>query len=326
MAKKCFISVNGGLGKNVMLTALLPLLKEKGYEEIYVSSPYTDVFKSCSAVTDVFGVGTTPTLYEDIILDPECDVLVQEPYDHPAFIKKQVHLLDAWGNLLGLGDINPAVPAVPSTEIPVLDRIVEEFPVCKQVADNFKKEYPKYIIVQFCGGQSPLSPTRTKNEKGEDVYTPYNDHQEGLKRNYYKGQQLIDLLKKEYPDCEILHYALENEPAYEGAIKVQMPYLSYALLARDAEKIVCTDSSLQHLATSAGAKDVTVIWGETRPEHFGYACNKNVCAKHVKNSQPYFRPLGASPAIVRFPEPEEVLSVVKQTTEEYNGNNVTESV
>ena len=302
MAKKCVVTVEGGLGKNVMFTAMLKELAKK-YEKIYVLSPYFDVFKACPYVTDAFPMGQVSTLYQQLCLSDDCDVLWKEPYTNQKFIKKQVHLFDAWAEELGITLSQKAMDMVPEiskyTELPLVKAQTEE--LLKQLNGQ------KFILIQLCGGQSPLAPQLDKDGK----LIPYNDHNEGLKRNYYRGQELVDLLKKTYPEHRILHFALPNEPSYEGADKVQAPYLVFHELCKQADKVVCTDSSLQHLATGV-CKDVTVIWGETRPEHFGYSCNKNICAKNVMNSQPYFRPLGASPAFVDFPTPEEVLKVVKK--------------
>ena len=180
--------------------------------------------------------------------------------------------------------------------------IVQNF-LRNQAVKQKKEEWKNnYCIVQFNGGQSPLSPM--KDQHGNPI--SYHDNQENIKRNYYKGEVIVERLKKLYPGATIVHFALPNEPTLEGTVKVELPYLAYALLAEDAKAVVCIDSSLQHLSTGR-CKDVTVIWGETRPEHFGYNSNKNVCAKNVLNSQPYFRPLGISPSIVRMPEPEEVI-------------------
>ena len=302
MAKKCVVTVEGGLGKNVMFTAMLKELAKK-YEKIYVLSPYFDVFKACPYVTDAFPMGQVSTLYQQLCLSDDCDVLWKEPYTNQKFIKKQVHLFDAWAEELGITLSQKAMDMVPEiskyTELPLVKTQTEE--LLKQLNGQ------KFILVQFCGGQSPLAPQLDKDGK----LIPYNDHNEGLKRNYYRGQELVDLLKKTYPEHRILHFALPNEPSYEGADKVQAPYLVFHELCKHADKVVCTDSSLQHLATGV-CNAVTLIWGETRPQHFGYSCNKNICAKNVMNSQPYFRPLGASPAFVDFPTPEEVLKVVKK--------------
>ena len=304
--KKCLINVEGGLGKNIMLTAILEELKEKvGYDEMYVISPYHDVFKACSVVTDAFQPGLG-TLYQELVLDEECDVLWKEPYSNQCFIKKECHLFDAWATEFGITLTDKA-----GSYTPRLDRIEEEYPQLRKIADEKMNEWNHdFCIVQFTGGQSPLTPMKDQN--GNPI--PYMNAQEAIKRNYHKGEQVVQRLKKKWPNTTIVHFALPNEPSIEGAIKIEVPYLTYRLLAAEAKEIVCIDSSLQHLATGVN-NNMTVIWGETRPEHFGYDCNRNICAEHVLNSQPYFKPLGVSPSIVRMPEPEEVVVCGTYTTD-----------
>lgn len=300
--KKCLINVEGGLGKNVMLTSILAEFKEaKGYDELYVISPYHDVFKACSVVTDAFPP-MQGTLYQELVLDDDCDVYWKEPYSNQRFIKKQCHLFEAWADEFSFNLGKPGDEYVPQ-----LDRIAEEYPLVKQAVDEqLSKLGDNFCIVQFNGGQSPLAPMTTPDGKPMQ----YNDHQEAIKRNYFKGAEIVKLLKEKYPGTTVVHFALPNEPTIEGTTKLQIPYLAYHLLAAKAKAIICTDSSLQHLSTGVN-DNVTVIWGETRPEHFGYCCNNNVCAQHVLNSQPYFKPLGVSPSIVRMPEPEVVMENVK---------------
>lgn len=299
--KKCLINVDGGLGKHVMFTSILKEFKEKkGYDEIYVISSYFDVFKSCSVVTDAFPP-MQGTLYQELVLDSDCDVYWKEPYSNQRFIKKECHLFDAWAEELGFQLSKPADEYCPS-----LDKIESEFPnVLSMVKEKIKDFNDNYILVQFNGGQSPLSPQ--VDENGNQI--PYNDKQEGIKRNYFKGQEIINSLKEKYPETTIIHFALPNEPSYENSVKLQLPYLAYRLLAKNAKAVITTDSSLQHLSTGVN-NNITVIWGETRPEHFGYKVNQNIAATNVLNSQPYFKPLGVSPSIVKMPEPDIIVASV----------------
>lgn len=296
--KKCLINVEGGLGKNVMLTSILPALKEHGgYDEVYVISPYFDVFKCCPAVTDAFPPGQG-TLYQELVLDPECDVLWKEPYSNQRFIKKQCHLFEAWAEEFGFELATDAGEYTPH-----LENLEKEYPQLRKLADEKMAEWKhNFCLVQFWGGQSPLTPQ--KDPQGKPV--PYMNMQEAIKRNYSKGTEVVKLLKEKWPGTTVVLVALPNEPEIEGTVKIEVPYLTYRLLAAGAHEVICIDSSLQHLSTGVN-DNVTVIWGETRPEHFGYSCNRNVATKHVLNSQPYFKPLGVSPSIVRMPEPEELV-------------------
>lgn len=299
--KKCLINIEGGLGKHVMFTSILKEFKEKkGYDEIYVISSYFDVFKSCSVVTDAFPP-MQGTLYQELVLDPDCDVYWKEPYSNQRFIKKECHLFDAWAEELGFKLSKNA-----NEYLPNLDKIEKEFPNLLSLVEEKIKEFnDDFIIVQFNGGQSPLSPM--VDEKGNQIL--YNDKQEAIKRNYFKGQEIINSLKDKYPNTIIVHFALPNEPTYENSVKLQLPYLAYRLLAINAKAVITTDSSLQHLSTGVN-NNITVIWGETRPEHFGYKVNQNIAATNVLNSQPYFKPLGVSPSIVKMPEPDIIVASV----------------
>lgn len=308
MNKSCLVSIEGGLGKNVMFTSILKLL-HTNYETIYTVSPYYDVFKCCKEVEDSFPMGN-PSLYQ-LVMDNDVDVLWKEPYSNRRFIKKECHLFDAWCEELGIEqipnklDINAYLSGnKPANLVPDID-VGKEYPELVKGAKELSDKLGKFILVQFCGGQSPLQ----LNDK-------YDWKQEVIKRNYFKAQELINALHAKYPDCKIVHFSLKTEPSFDNAEKIEAPYLMYHELAKYAYKVVCTDSSLQHLVTGV-CHDVTVIWGETRPEHFGYACNKNICAQNVINSQPYFRPLGVSPAIVKMPSVEDVMDAVACDTTEW---------
>lgn len=291
--ERCLITVEGGTGKSIMLTAIMPEIA-KYYDEIYVVSPYVTVFKACSYVTDAFPMAQASSLYQELVLDEDTDILWKEPYSNSDFIRKKCHLFDAWASEFGIKLSKDAM-----LYTPILDRVPEVFPEIYNMAMNEAQKLGKFIIVQFCGGQSQYG----------NPQQPYTTQFEVIKRNYHNELELINELRRTYPDCNILHYGLPNEPAYEGTVKLNMDFLAYRVLAEHAFKVVCIDSSLQHLASGA-CKDTTVIWGETRPEHFGYRCNKNICAKNVINSQPYFKPLGVSPSIVKMPSVSDVMKEV----------------
>lgn len=301
---KCLVNVQGGTGKHIMATAIMKELKSK-YDEVYVTSAYKDIMDACPYVDGSFMFGQS-NLYQDIVLDDDCDVLWKDPYDNPKFIKKRCHLFDAWAEEFDISLSAPAMDLSPQLDImrvPQMSKAIEE-------ADKWVNDkHGDFIIVQFTGGQSPfLFEQQMKNKDKQDI-PQYNEYKEPLKRNFHDGQKLVDALREEYKGTAILHYGLKNEPDYKGSEKVILPYLTYRYLAPKAKAIVCIDSSLQHLCAGTGA-NVIVIWGETKPEHFGYSFFKNVCAKNVKNTQPYFKPLGASPAIVKMPSVDEIVATV----------------
>jgi hypothetical protein len=285
---KCLVAIDGGLGKNIMFSSLLPELHVK-YDTIYMVSPYWDIFKCCPDIKASFPIGE-PTLYQSLVINDDVDVLWKEPYSNSDFIKKKCHLFSAWRKELSLPE---SVNNLSNTIL-----LSKSFPnIVKQVEHDVKL-IGKFILVQFFGGQSPLQ-----------LRSVYDVNAEALKRNYQDAQALVDLLIKKYPGYKIIDYSLPNEPVLKDTIKLEQPYLYYSELVKYADQVITIDSSLLHFAAGHNDK-VTVLWGETRPDHFGYSSCRNLF-KPVLNSQPYFKPLGASPAIVSFYSPDEIISTLE---------------
>ena len=277
--KKVLFTIEGGLGKHIIATALMKELKER-YSEVNVVSPYPDIMQACKWVDNSFQFGMND-LSELVYSD--CDIYSGNPYTHQDFIKKKIHLLDAWSEQLGIDGYS---------ETPIIDtaRVSRDI---KIKTDKIIEELGgKYIVIQLNGGQSPIA-----EGKGEYV--------EILKRNYPYAQELVDEIKKKYPEHTILNFSLPNEPILNGAIKLQAPYIFYFNILKDADKIICIDSALQHMA-AAVEKKATVIWGETRAEHFGWDIHNNI-VKDKQKGAPYFVALGPSPTNIEFNKPREIM-------------------
>ena len=127
-----------------------------------------------------------------------------------------------------------------------------------------KNNIEKYILVQFSGGQSPLT--------YDGNYNNINPN-----RNYqpFLAQQVINYLKEEYKDATIIDCTLPNEPAYMNTIKCDLHWSEVHELMKDAMGFVSIDSCLNHFSAST-EKHVVVIWGSTRWIQFGYSHNKNL--------------------------------------------------
>lgn len=86
-------------------------------------------------------------------------------------------------------------------------------------------------------------------------------------------------------------------------------YKNYYWLSKYAEHVICIDSSLQHM--TAGIKPSIVIWGDTRPEHYGYSIHTNLTEKN-EDTMSYCRPFGEYNQNIKFPNPEKVLYYLKK--------------
>ncbi|MHA1304776.1 MAG: glycosyltransferase family 9 protein [Candidatus Heimdallarchaeaceae archaeon] len=285
MYNSCLFVVEGGLGKSIIALSLLKPLKKK-YQKVYVLVAYPDIFQYAGLVDGVFLFGSH--IYNELILQDDVEVLWREPYNNNDFIKKRAHILEAWTNELDLKkeeiDYDFTFDNLPNDLLKETEKIKNDI-------------NGDYLIIQFTGGQSPINP--------QDKYI------EVLKRNYPYPQELIDKLSEIYSSTTILNFSLPNENNYQKTIRLEAPYLYYVDLLKEAKAVICIDSSLQHISKVAN-KQAIVLWGETRPKHFGWKKHINL-AKPVFNSAPYFKPLGQSPAIVEFAKPDEVINKLDLT-------------
>lgn len=287
----------GGIGNIVMRTAILPELREK-YNEIYVIDPYADIWE----INDVEGsyAQAPNSLYNQLIKGNEdVDVVAENPYNNSDFIKKTIHFNDAVRDLFGFERKGTEACMNDAIVLPV----AKKHPEIKEDVKNFlnQQKKHKYILIQNTGGQSPLDP----NTQIQGI--------EPLVRNYKFMEALVARLQELYPDYTFIQYKLPSEKLIEGCVSVERPYLWYRVLgetlAEDKDNFaIVIDSSLQHILAGTNL-NTTVIWGETRPEHFGHSCHHNIdfAKNDLTQEEPYFQLFQNKPAVVRFKKPEELI-------------------
>lgn len=251
--------VEGGIGKCLCFTALLPKLVEKAGGPVQILTPYIDVFANNPLVKMVFDENTIP-LDDTRILESD-NIYYSEPYKS-NFVKGDEHLLKSYAKLHGVEfDVNIRPKMYTEHLKPAVDAWLKE-----------KDITGKYMIVQFTGGQTPI---------GWNQGNQYTSSNPG--RNYppYFAQGIVNALKQGYPDMAIIDATLPNEPGLANTIKCDQTYPVIHELLKGSEGFIGIDSSVQHFAAAAGVSGV-VLWGNTRWTQFGWMHNKNM-SFHDKN-------------------------------------------
>jgi ADP-heptose:LPS heptosyltransferase len=298
MNKNIYIQITGGVGKHVAFTCLLPLLKNK-YENIYISCIYEDIFKGNPYVKEV-NPKVDKTFYKNIILNDKTKIVLSDPYDSELFLKKKIHMLEAWGNLCEIEINNPMNL---KTELYMTER--EKFTVDKVINELRIKTKDKFIMIQLNGGQSP----HNFDMNNEKEFTFFNEES----KRFYPFDYYIELIKKlkqNYPEHAIIRYGLMNETIPNEisnlilTIQPAILYKNYYWISQYAKHVICIDSSLQHM--TAGIKPSVVIWGNTKSEHFGYNIHKNL-QENNEDTTSYCRPLGENNPNIKFPSPNKIM-------------------
>ena len=149
----------------------------------------------------------------------------------------------------------------------IKDQYVEVYTKESKLEEFHKLKLEKNYIT-FCYGAGGSHDGRTQQTK---VWP---------KENY---EQWISLMKRQYPEIELVQIGAEGTERISGAdkcffgkpIEVVKYILKYALLHLDC------DSGLSHLATQLGTKCI-VLFGPTPAWFLGYDRNINICSRKCR--------------------------------------------
>ena len=245
--KKHLYFVTGGLGKNVCFTSILPQLYKKHNSKICIEATWPFVFYDNPYVASVFQYHVDPikNIGAQEHYREYQEIHGLEPY-YSNFLKKEVHLITSYQMLNNL-EVKETLP-----------QVYWNLNFEQKLLDVINKISP-FIIVQFSGGPQNL---------------PYKSNST---RDYSNGQELINKIKQNYPNINILVFGQDNMN-YENTLKMNFELtLQYFILSKFCLTFISIDSALQHFASNERLnKKGIVLWGETSPEHFGYKKNINL--------------------------------------------------
>jgi ADP-heptose:LPS heptosyltransferase len=266
-------SVDGGLGKSIMATAVLKAIK-KQYKKanIMVSTAYPDVFINNPNVNKIITNTNNSGLYRDYIQDKEAKVFIADPYSTSDYITQSKHLIQIWCEMFGI---------TYDGEMPELFLSKAE----KQYFEPFYRMDKPILAIQPNGGaiNQPL-----KYSWVRDIPSPI-------------VEQLIERLKDEYA---IIHIKREDQFMYANTIGALDNFRSIAILLTMSKKRLLIDSSAMHIATALKLPSV-VTWVGTTPKVFGYDMHANIIAneptKELDLNHSYYQKLPLYEDISKIP-------------------------
>lgn len=236
--------VSGGLGKNIMSTAVLKAIRNK-YKKanIIVITSHPDVFIDNPNINKVLIHGTTSGIYKDYIAGKDNKVFITDPYSTSDYLTESSNLIEIWCKLCDV----PYKNEMP--ELFISKSEIEYF------APFYKLEKP-IMVIQPSGGPQ----------------------EQPLKYNWVRDippavmKEIITTFKDEYA---IVHIKREDQMTYEHTIGALDSWRSVAVLLMLSQRRVLIDSSAQHIAAALGLPSM-VLWIGTSPKVFGYDMHANI--------------------------------------------------
>lgn len=236
-------SINGGLGKSVMATAVCKSIKLKYPESnLIVLTGHPDVFLNNPYVHRCLKFNEVKYFYKDYIEGKDFLYFGQEPYQTTEYIQSEKHLIDIWCKMY---------------DLPVVQYNGEIY-LTKREIDFYTK---KHDFVK------PILALHTNGSSGELMYNWGRD----LPPSFVKA------IVKKYESYKIYHIKNENQMSYEGTVPFMDNIRAVAVLISLSQKRIFIDSSCQHIAAALGLPS-SVLWITTSPKVFGYESNNNILA------------------------------------------------
>ena len=266
--------VEGGLGKSIMATAMIKVIKKRyKNSRLIVVTGFQDVFLNNPDVNEIYDINNTNGFYLKYIKDQKCKIYVNEPYRTSDFIlEKPIHLFKTWCELYGLS-YNNEQPQIYITQ-PELDYFKPYYTTDKPI-----------LAIQPLGGPAGLG---YQYSWTRDLPDP-------------TIMAIIDRYKESHT---IIHIKREDQKIYPDTMQALDGFRSIAVLLQLSDKRLLIDSFAQHMAASLNLKS-TVCWSNTKPEIFGYNLHNNIKAepftKEMNYEQAAYAPFSLSEEIHNLP-------------------------
>jgi hypothetical protein len=246
MVQNVIFQIDGGLGKSIMATAILKVIK-KEYKKsnIIVVTGYPDVFVGNPNANKVLHPSQAVGFYKSYIQNKDTKVFISDPYMTSDFVTESAHLLKIWCDMYGL-KYNGELPEI------FLSKAEKEY-----FAPFYKLDKP-IMAIQPNGGAvgQPLKYSWTRDLPASTV------------------NEVISQFKNDYA---ILHIKRDDQLTYENTIGALDGWRSIAIMLTISTKRLMIDSSSMHICTALNLPSV-VGWIGTNPKVFGYDLHKNIVA------------------------------------------------
>ena len=262
MSNYAILHVEGGVGKNVMATAVVRAINVQHPErKIVVVTAHPDIWLNNQRVHKTVQFGAMSYFHSDYIKNRMSLLFLHDPYKHEDYVYRRRHVTEIWCELCGVKWDGPK-PELYFTQL--------ENDFCQTMIN--RDERPILMINAFGGADNQAH----KYSWARDI-PPIT------------AQRVIETLSDRF---RVIQIRRQDQIALNGAESFVTNLRQTALMLLNSDRRLLIDSYLQHAAAAFGLKS-TVLWGCNSPVALGYDLHDNIygnfTAGDLKNSvyEPY---------------------------------------
>jgi len=263
MSKESFsvIHCEGGIGKNILATAVISSLKSTDPERnIIVVTAWPQVWFNNPNVYQIYPIGQSANFYKNFVKEKDSKIFRIDPYHTEDYILNKKHLIDIWCDLVGAKNngVGPKLFFSP----------LELQSIQNKILNGVTK--PIFLLHTNGGGAGPHA-------------RPYSWYRDLPIQN---AQEIVEYFKNDY---HIYQLGYEGQVKLQGTNPLQLDTREVLATPLFCRKRLLIDSFSQHSAMAFGQKSV-VCWVGNKPEVLGYDFHINI----KPNVEPVFDTLHSS--------------------------------
>lgn len=241
--KYTILEINGGIGKNIMATAVCEAIKKQHPDrELIVLSSWVEPLIHNPFVHRVYKSGNAPYIYDDVIKGNDVLFLCQEPYRSHGYLSESKSLIESWCDCIGVkyNGEKPMIYLTPREE--------------QHVKSIFTRNKPIMLIHPFGGMSKKLSYSWNRDLPPQ------------------QAQALVDAFSNQY---HIIQIGLQEQIKLRNVEFTNVSIRDIFGLIKISSARVFIDSFAQHVAACFNKPSV-VCWITNKPIVFGYDMHYNV--------------------------------------------------
>lgn len=247
MDKYVILTIEGGIGKNVVATSVVRAISNKHKDrKIIILTAHPDIWLCNPRVYKTLQFGTTPYFYQDYIDGKDSILFIQDPYRQQDYIYRKKHLSEIWCDMCGVKF---------DGEKPELYFTTLEFDFLSTLINKTKPIF----LIQSAGGSANQ---QHKYSWARDIPP-------------IVAQQVVDEMSKTH---RVIQIRREDQIGFNNAESISLNPRQLALAIMLSDKRLLIDSYIQHAAAAFGLSS-TVLWIANSPNVLGYDMHKNIIAK-----------------------------------------------
>jgi hypothetical protein len=243
-------SVSGGIGKNIMATAVIASIKKQHpTHKIVVVTAYPEVYLNNPKIYRVYKFGNTPYFMENYVHDDTL-VMQSDPYHDDAFVHKKKHLIKSWCETY---DVKC------TTNQPEIYLTESEIDFAKQ---KFTRRKPLFVL-QTTGGEA--NPKSLQYSWARDIHPS-------------QAQKIVDKMSKTH---HVMHIRKQEQTRLNNCETISASLRELFSLIAISDKRLFIDSFAFHCATALKLPS-TVCFVGTKPEVYSNKMHTNITPKGKK--------------------------------------------